>query len=177
MRSQYQGSSPTSGRSTPVSSTSWASSPQAHPVITPDGFLSSDIPQNVRTRSEDPSPAHHRQTVHSTGTCEMPDGLHHPSHWPSSLNLARSGSSTSHRQDHIRAHSGWVSLDDDSSYEVSSQSALSSKGLTLERGVRYGQQQSSAQNEVWQSPSHRISPQIVSSSSRKTPGSASHSSV
>jgi hypothetical protein len=106
----------------------------------------------------------------------MPDGLHHPSHWPSSLNLARSGSSTSHRQDHIRAHSGWVSLDDDSSYEVSSQSALSSKGLTLERGVRYGQQQSSAQNEVWQSPSHRISPQIVSSSSRKTPGSASHSS-
>jgi hypothetical protein len=107
----------------------------------------------------------------------MPDGLHHPSHWPSSLNLARGGSSTSHRQDHISAHSGWVSLDDDSSYEVSLQSAVSSKGLTLEQGVRYGQQQSSAQNEDWQSPSHRISPQIVSSSSRKTPGSASHSSV
>jgi hypothetical protein len=107
----------------------------------------------------------------------MPAELHHPSHWPSSQNLARSGSSTSHGQDHIHAHSGWVSLDDDSSYEVSSQSALLSKGLTLEQGVRYGQQQSSAQNEDWQSPSHRISPQIVSSSSRKTPDSASHSLV
>ncbi|CAM6007605.1 unnamed protein product, partial [Sphagnum balticum] len=187
VRSQYKGNSPARGRSpVPAMERGSSSSPRIHSVIIPDG-LTSDIPPNLRTTSDRaPSSAHHRYAGYSEATTtQMPDMLDHTSNQPVSPNFVRSRRSTSHGQDCSSVQSGRVSSDDDSSsYEVSSQSAVSSRGLTPERGRGYAQQpQPPVGNEDWrkshssfqakQSPSSRDSPHFGTTLTRKTPNAVS----
>ncbi|CAK9871256.1 unnamed protein product [Sphagnum jensenii] len=187
VRSQYKGNSPARGRSpVPAMERGSSSSPRIHSVIIPDG-LPSDIPPNLRTTSDRaPSSAHHQYAGYSEATTtQMPDILDHTSNQPVSPNFVRSRKSTSNGQDRSSVQSGRVSSDDDSSsYEVSSQSAVSSRGLTPERGRGYAQQpQPSLGNEDWrkshssfqakQSPSSRDSPHFGTILTRKTPNAVS----
>jgi hypothetical protein len=191
VRSQYKGNSPARGRSpVPAMERGSSSSPRIHSVIIPDG-LPSDIPPNLRTTSDRaPSSAHHRYAGYSEATTtQIPDMLDHTSNQPVSPNFVRSRRSTGHGQDRSSVQSGRVSSDDDSSsYEVSSQSAVSSRGLTPERGRGYAQQpQPSVGNEDWrkshssfqakQSPSSRDSPHFGTILTRKTPNAVSRNLV